>query len=120
LDVAVGFDQENIVLLCDLEEVLEFGEGRGGGLFENDMLLCLEDCLCLRVVERVGRGNVDSVEVRVLGERVDGCVENLDGELVGKGASRFLTARVDGCQLPLLCCLSALNEGLGDPVGEPY
>ena len=115
--MAVGFNQEDVVLFGDPEEVLEFGEGRGGGLLEDDMLLCLEDCLCLRVVEGVGRGDVDGVEVCVLDERLDGCVDGLDGELVGKGASTFLTARVDCCQLPLFRCLGALNEGLGDPVG---
>jgi len=68
-------------------------------------------------VEGVGRGNVDGVEVRVLNERVDGCVKGLDVELVGKGASGLFRARVDSGQLPLICCLSALDEGLGDPVG---
>ena len=81
------------------------------------MLLCLENRLCLRVVEGVGGGNVDGVEVRVLDERVDGCVEGLDRELVGEGTSGLLRARVDGGQLPLVGCLSALDEGLGDPVG---
>lgn len=117
LNVAEGLDEEDVVFLCESEEGVKFGDGRGGGFLYDDMFLRSKQSGGVVVVVRIGRGDVDGLDGGVGSETVDGGVDCFDAILVCEGPGCIFSTRIDGRELPFPAVLGRVDEGVCDPIG---
>ena len=87
--------------LCGLYHPFRLGKADGHGLFDNDVLTALGSQDHVRAVARVGCGDPDGIDVRIVAQRLDGGVglrtvlllEHLESPWINIGSSHQIDMR---------------------------
>ena len=102
-----GLEEEEVLLFRQCDELVSFRHGRDEGLFAEDVLSGQKRRLSLRIVQAVGSGDIDQLNVRVGQHGVIVGVDLRDAELLCQrlaggllpGADRLTAERRDLCKL---------------------